>query len=486
MTNATPFFKAFGPLLFGRPKPNAIRDLLGKVSTATSLNDLQQMFGHFIPEALLSRARKDRSSRDRLFTVGVTFWAFLAQVISKDSSCRDALLRILAWWKLQLPGSPLPSTDNSAYCKARCRLGEDKLDDINSAIALKLERNVPERSLYRKRRVKVVDGTCLSMPDTPDNQKQWPQSRQQKPGCGFPILKLVGVFSLASGALLHIAHGSKHVHESRLFRTLWDCLEAADILLADCGFCSFFQIANLLNRGVDVLTRLHQARSADMRKGIWLGPGDRLVTWKKPLQRTKAWTKKEFDALPDCLTLRMIRYYVSTPGFRTKKVILITTLLDPITDPASELAALYFQRWSVELHFREIKTLLAMDVLRCKTPKMVIKEVHMHRIAYNLIRTLMQEASLRHDVPLDRLSFKGTLDALHHFADAIQASAGKTRKQSLLLDTLLEIIAADVLPFRPDRVEPRAKKRRPKNYHLLTKPRRQMLVPPHRNRPKFA
>jgi hypothetical protein len=165
---------------------------------------------------------------------------------------------------------------------------------------------------------------------------------------------------------------------------------------------------------------------------------------------------------------------------------LITTLLDPITDPASELAALYFQRWSVELHFREIKTLLAMDVLRCKTPKMVIKEVHMHRIAYNLIRTLMQEASLRHDVPLDRLSFKGTLDALHHFADAIQASAGKTRKQSLLLDTLLEIIAADVLPFRPDRVEPRAKKRRPKNYHLLTKPRRQMLVPPHRNRPKFA
>ena len=267
---------------------------------------------------------------------------------------------------------------------------------------------------------------------------------------------------------------------------LWDCLEAADILLADCGFCSFFQIANLHIRGVDVLTRLHQARSADMRKGTKLGVGDRLVTWKKPQQRTKAWSQEEFDALPENLTLRMIRYYVSTAGFRTKQVILITTLLDPITDPASELAALYFQRWSVELHFREIKTLLAMDVLRCKSPKMVIKEVYMHRIAYNLVRTLMQEASLRHDVPLQRLSFKGTLDALHHFADAIQASSGKTRKQRLLLEALLETIAADVLPFRPDRVEPRAKKRRSKNYHLLTTHRHQMVVPPHRNRPKYA
>ena len=142
------------------------------------------MFGHFIPEALLSRTRKDRATRDRIFTVGVTFWAFLAQVISKDSSCRDALLRILAWWKLQLPGSPIPSTDNSAYCKARCRLDEDKLDDINSAIALKLERNVPERSLYRKRRVKFVDGTCLSMPDTPDNQKQWTAAASAGAGRG--------------------------------------------------------------------------------------------------------------------------------------------------------------------------------------------------------------------------------------------------------------------------------------------------------------
>ena len=483
MRHATPFFKAFGPLLFGRPKPCALRGLLGGISELSSLSKLQQAFGYLIPQALLAREKVAPAGRDRIFTPVLTFWAFLAQVLCRDSSCRHALLKILAWWKFELPSQRKPSADTSVYCRARRRLAEDTLGSINGHLAGRLERNVPERWLHKGRSVKVVDGTCLSMPDTPANQKRWPQSKAQKPGCGFPMLKLTAIFSLASGALLHLAHASKHVHESVLLRSLWACLSPRDILLADRGFCSFFQIANLLRRGVDSVMRLHQARPTDMRQGKRLRAGDRLITWTKPAQRNPNWPQQEYDALPETLALRLISYQVSTPGFRTRQVILVTTLLNHNLHPASELAALYFQRWSVELHFREIKTLLGMDVLRCKSPQMVLKEVLMHQIAYNMVRALMQEAALRYHLDLSRLSFKATLDSIAHFSNAIHAADGKPRKQRALLDTLIETIASDLLPHRPGRVEPRVKKRRPKNYHLLTTPRHQMRVPPHRNRP---
>ena len=207
------------------------------------------------------------------------------------------------------------------------------------------------------------------------------------------------------------------------------------------------------------------------------------MVWTKPLQRSAACTPEAFAALPATFTLRMVRYLVKNPGFRTKEVVLITTLLDPIAYPASDLASLYFKRWTVELHFREIKVLLGLDVLRCLTPTMIRKEIAMHRIAYNLVRLLMQRASVTHHVRLARISFKGTLDSLHHFSDAIHALAGHPRRQAALLEELLRTIANDLLPVRPGRSEPRAKKRRPKNYHLLTKPRKQMRVPSHRNRP---
>jgi hypothetical protein len=483
MSHATPFFKAFGPLLFGRPKPNPLSRMLGDLAENANLSKLQQVFGFLLPEVLLSRETVDPLGRDRIFTPALTFWAFLSQVLSRDSSCRAAVRKVLAWWKFETPSQEEPSSDNSAYCRARQRLEEKTLVSISDQLASRLERKVPDRSLWRGRRVKVVDGSALSMPDTEANQARWPQSKAQKPGCGFPILKLTAIFSLASGALLHLAHASKHVHESILLRLLWDCLSPGDILLADRGFCSFLQIANPLQRGVDSVMRLHQKRPANLRQGKHLEPGSRLITWVKPARRDANCTQQEYAALPNALTLRLISYRVSTPGFRTREVVLVTTLLDPLLDPAAGLAGLYFQRWSVELHFREIKTLLGMDALRCKSPPMVIKEVLMHQIAYNFVRALMQKAALRYQVDLSRLSLKGTLDTLDYFSDAIQAARGKPRQQKALLDSLLETIANDLLPKRPGRVEPRAKKRRPKNYHLLTKPRKQMKVPPHRNRP---
>jgi len=322
------------------------------------------------------------------------------------------------------------------------------------------------------------------MPDTPENQAAYPQPSNQKKGCGFPMMKLVGLFSLKSAALLHFARGTLRVHESQLFRQLWAHLSQGDIVLGDRAFCSFFAMASLLGRGVDSLMRLHQARHADFRRGKRLGKDDILISWKKPAQRTAAWSAQEFAALPDTLTVRQIRLHLDIKGCRSRTIILVTTLLDPVAYPAEAIAALYLERWSVELHFREIKITLALDVLRCLTPAMIEKELLLHVIAYNLIRSLMQRAAILHCVELRRLSFKGTLDTLRHFADAVHASEGKPRKQAALLDSMLEIIAADHVPYRPFRNEPRTKKRRPKNYHLLTKPRHQMRVPPHRNRPK--
>jgi hypothetical protein len=184
------------------------------------------------------------------------------------------------------------------------------------------------------------------------------------------------------------------------------------------------------------------------------------------------------------LTLRQIRLQVNLKGCRSRTIILVTTLLDPVAYPADAIRSLYLERWSVELHFREIKIVLALDVLRCLTPKMIEKELLLHVIAYNLIRSLMQHAAICHCVELRRISFKGTLDTLRHFADVIHAAHGKPRKQAALLEIMLHLIAKDQLPQRLGRNEPRAKKRRPKNYHLLTKPRHEMRVPPHRNRPK--
>jgi Transposase DDE domain len=484
MRQPTPFFAAFGSLLFGRAHRSKIDALLGPHPAERSLNQFQSAFGEFIPKALLAPQDSGVNSRQRIFSTVVTFWAFLAQVLERGSSCRDALRRVLAWWQFQCPRQAQPSPDTSAYCQARARLEDATLLKIGTHLADQMQRNTPCADLWKGRRVKVIDGTTGSMPDTPKNQQQWPQPKSQQPGCGFPLLKLVGLFCLASGALLQTVHSSLRQHEAVLARLLWKLLEIGDILLADRGFCSFLDLHALGQLGVDAVMRLHQARRADFRQGRRLAKDDRLVTWVKPARRSAVWTQEEFDALPATLLVRILRYRIAVPGFRSQEVILVTTLLDPKAYPLEALAELYFQRWGVELHFREIKTLLGMDVLRCHSPKMIVKELAMHQIAYNLVRALMQRAAICHHLRLAQLSFKGTLDSLHHFADAIHARTGHPRKQAHLLAQLLLTIALDQLPSRPSRSEPRAKKRRPKNYHLLTKPRHQMRVPPHRNRPE--
>lgn len=481
MSSSTPFFKAFGPLLFGRPA----RETIKKLARLNSIQELYELFGHLFPEHLLAASDSGTNSRERVFTTQVTFWAFVAQILSPGSSCREIVRRVEAWWQHTARGSVKLSGSSSAYCQARARLNPDALELVSGHLCWSLEANVLQEERWLKGRpVKIVDGTGLSMPDTEANQALWPQPTGQQPGCGFPVMKLVGLFSLSSGALLETVTGNLHMHESLLFRELWEKLKKGDVLLADRGFCSYAALAALQQRGVDSLMRLHQMRRADFRTGQAIGPGDRLVIWQKPAQRTEAWSVQEFAALPPTLTLRMIRLRVAAKGFRTRTVVLVTTLLDPKAYPGDALRELYGERWNVELHFHQIKTMLAMDVLRCKSPELIQREAALHRISYNLIRSIMQRSAHLHHVPLERISFKGSLDTLRHWSAVIAAAGDTPRKQDQLIDQMLAAIASDLVPERPERSEPRAKKRRPRNYQLLTKPRHEIGNLPRRNRPK--
>lgn len=480
MPSNTPFFQAFGPLLFGRRS----RLQVEKVKRLGSLGELYELFGEMLPERLLGRRERGVNSRERILTPKVTFWAFVSQALDPGSSCREVVRKIEAWWRwMQKDRGPRPALSPSAYCQARGRLEMQTLRLIGEHLSWSLERRVRGEQEWCGRRVKIVDGTTLSMPDTPANQQSWPQPTSQKAGLGFPCMKLVGIFSLASGGLEDYATGTLHEHESVLFRSLWERLSKGEVILADRGFCSYAALAKLSGRGIDSVMRLHQARKVSFRAGRRLGQDDRLVSWPKPAQRTEAWSVEEWEALPKSLPLRLIRLYVSTPGFRTREVTLVTTLTDANTYPADQLRALYAERWGVELHFHQIKILLGLDILRCKSPDLIEKEAAIHLIAYNLIRLFMQRAAADHQVELGRLSFKGSLDTVRHFAAAVHAASDTPRRQQALIDQMLALIAGDPVPDRPERSEPRAKKRRAKNYHLLTKPRHQMRIPAHRNRP---
>jgi hypothetical protein len=478
----TPFFVDFHQRLFGKAPLSGLQALLRHSPQTPAISHYQELFAKLVPQSLLAPAQRGTNSRQRLFSPEVTFWSFLGQILLPGSSCRDALRRLNAWWQCHFPEQALPSHDTSGYCQARARLSESMLRGLCDHLGQQLEQQVSQDQLWLGCNVKIIDGTSVSMPDTPANQKLWPQSSAQKPGCGFPLLKLLGVFSLQSGALLDLTISNQRQHDALLARQLWPHLQVGDIVLADRGFCSFGDLAQLQGAGIDAVMRLHQARKTDFRRGKRLGPNDRLVLWIKPAPSTSRWTKEQLKTLPDTLQLRLVRYRIELPGCRCQEVILVTTLLDAQRFSAAQLAQLYFRRWGVELQFRQIKIFLGMDVLRCLSPAMVRKELLMHLVAYNLIRALMQRASLIYHVPLGRLSFKGTLDSIHHFADALHAAHSKPTRQRQLFDALLIAIAADQVPVRPFRTEPRAKKRRPKNYHLLTKPRPFMVLSQHRSR----
>jgi hypothetical protein len=309
------------------------------------------------------------------------------------------------------------------------------------------------------------------MPDTPENQRAFPLSKTQGLGLGFPLVRMVAVISLATGVVRDLALGpykGKETGEPALFRALLDGLEAGDVVLGDRCFASYFMIAELDGRGVDGLFRMHQRRKFDFRRGRRLGIEDHVVTWTKP-KRPEWMDEEAYAQVPDKLTVRELQVRVEQPGFRVDELVLVTTMLDDAEYAKEELANLYLQRWNIELDLRSIKDVLQMDVLRCKSPEMVKKEIWMHLLAYNLIRGVMGQAAEAHDKQPRLLSFKGTLQTMTAFQDALRRA--KPIHREPLVEAMLQAIASHEVGDRFGRVEPRANKRRPKPQRYLTVPR---------------
>ena len=446
-----------------------------------SFKQIGEVFEKFIPRQLLKPEKEGAMSRRRLFSKENTFWAFFSQVLDADGGCKEVIRKLQSYASLK--GVKFPSSSTSSFCTARKKLDIQTLAEIFHHTAGYPERRA-ENGRLNGRRVIVVDGTGVSMPDTPENQAIWPQTVSQKPGCGFPSARICACFSLASGALLSYAIGNKKSHELPLFRQQWETFKPGDVFLGDKGFCSYFDIAKLEQQGVDSVVTL--ARRAPLRGAgslKKLGPDDLLIAWQRPRYTDKlSYSKQEWEQLPESLTLRQIRVTVPYPGFRVRHFYIVTTLLDADRYPTGALADLYFQRWDVELFFRDIKTTMGMDVLRCQTPEMIRKEVLMHFIAYNCIRRLMGEAAKEADISFRAVSFKGSLQALRNWEPHLNQGKLTRIERSRLIADLYEAMTDTPIRQRPGRSEPRCRKRRPKNYELMTRPRHEMKETPHRSK----
>lgn len=403
-----------------------------------------------------------------IYTPATTAWTFLSQCLSPDHSCRDAVARLMAWRLAR--GLDACSAETGAYCTARGQLPEEACSQLMRDTGRQLDDAAPDEWLWLGHRVLDVDGSTIKMPDTAANQAEYPQQSSQAAGCGFPIARIVVIFSLAVGAVLDAAIGKyqgKQTGENSLFRTLHGTLQKGDVVLADRYFSGWFDMALLKQQHAEVVIRKHQLRATDFRLGVRLGPGDQLVCWRKP-QRPAWMTHQQYADLPEFLTLREVRIEVKQRGFRTRALVVVTTLLDPDKYPASEIAALYRRRWQAELHLRSLKVVLQMDHLRCKTPDRVRNEFYMHLVAYNLIRELMAAAAFRAGVSPWTISFKGALQTINNLAPLLTSRITTDD----WCEAVLDAIASHEVGNRPDRVEPRVVKRRPKPYKLMNQPRR--------------
>jgi len=394
--------------------------------------------------------------RERLYTPTNTLSLFLAQAMNTDASCQNTVNHHVV--ERVFNGLSACSTTTGAYCKARQRLPTNMIAELVKQSGQLILEQIPNSWRWQGRRVKLVDGTTVTLPDTAANQQQYPQQKAQQPGLGFPLARIVGIVCLASGAVLQAAMGAfkgKGASEHALLRQLIDSFEPDDVVLADRYYCSYFLIALLMARGADVVFQQNAVRKTDFRIGQKLSACDHIVTWKKPIMPT--WmTVSQYAALPDELTLRELK---------NNGRVLVTTLLSDKIASKSALTELYKQRWHVELDLRNIKTVLGMETLHCKTPDMNEKEMWVYFLAYNFIRLLIAASATKADILPRHISFKHTLQIwLAWHSQHAAHDANDT-------DILLMLIAQQRVGNRPDRIEPRNLKRRPKAYPLLMKPR---------------
>jgi hypothetical protein len=398
--------------------------------------------------------------RDRIYPPLTTLGLFIEQALSADGACQDAVARNLS--ERTARGASKCSLSSGPYCKARKRLTLPLIQRLAVAAGERLEAMTCKPWKWRGRSVKLLDGTTISMPDTPANQAVYPQSGEQQPGLGFPIAMLVALISLSTGAVLQWAAGpcrGKGTGEQALFRTLMPHLSLGDIILVDRYHCTYFTVAMLKACGVDIVTRQHQRRLTDFKRGQRLGRKDHLVHWCRP-KRPSWMDEATYAQMPEYLTLRETQ---------VAGRILVSTLTDARAVTPLDLDALYDQRWQVEVDLRSIKAEMGMAILRTKTPQMFDKELGVYLLAYNLVRGLMARAASATHVLVRALSFKGTLQLLLAFQQQIRWAG--CQSADTMIGHLLGAISEMILPVRPGRVEPHAIKRRPKPHALLTVPR---------------
>lgn len=430
-------------------------------------------FCELLPASYVERVLEEEhvAWRDCVYSPLVTLWTFLSQTLCVDHSCRQAVARLRAFLTVQ--GQPPCAAETGPYCKARQKLPEQVCARLAREVGGALDERVGDRGLLNGRPVKLVDGTTVSMPDTAANQAEYPQSRTQKPGLGFPIARAVALLSLASGVALDLAMGrytGKNTGETALFRQLWRSLLAGDVVVGDRYFASYWDLTLLAMRGVDSVYRQHHLLLSERLRVRRLGPGDWLLRLPKPAR--PPWMDRDsYRNVPRELLVREVSFRVRVRGWRVRQITIVTTLCDANTVPATELAQVYHARWQAEVDLRSIKVTMQMDVLRCKTPDMVRKEIWMHLLAYNLIRTVMAEAAEHAKLQPREVSFKGALQTLTAYRPLVeQATPGEL---PTLYESMLDAIASHVVGNRPHRYEPRAIKRRPKPHDLLTTPRQE-------------
>lgn len=415
------------------------KNFLGEVLTRLTEPEIVRIIGSY-------------SERERIYHPWPLFQTFLAQVVCRGS-CREAIARgIGQGW---LPAGTSPKT--AAYCNARRRLDAYDILELLLKIGRHMVCRAPEEYRWLGHLVRVVDGTSSQAPDTRPNQKEYPQPKSQAKGCGFPVVYWAAMMDLYTGGIVDVAEWGEGGHERVGFREMWGSLRTGDLVLVDGGLCSYADMALLQKRGVFMLGDAGQRQFS-------VGMGDHKVILNRP-SVVGDWVKKK--DLPEQLTVRVIRFRTRGRGCRKKTITLMTTLLDHQRYSMGKLIRLYRRRWEMELRLRDIKTTMGLEMLTAKTPEGCLKELWMGLVGYNLIRTVMCDAARRAHIDVRRISFAGTVQRLRCFAPELQDPTDAADRYSLLMDHL----AIDLLPDRPNRVEPRKRKRRPKAYPLLTRPR---------------
>ena len=406
-----------------------------------------------------------------VYTMGVTLWAMLSQALFTDvqRACRAAVQRVAVYYALL--GREVSSINTGAYCRARAKVPEGVVRRLTEGVAQRCEAAVPDEWKWHGFRALVIDGTTFSMPDTEANQEQYPQPASQAEGLGFPLMRAVALTSLVTGMVLALATGpyaGKETGETALFRSLFETLRRGDLVLSDRYYGGWFLLALLRELGVEFVTRLHQHRTADFRRGKRLGKGDHIVTWAKP-QKPEWLDQETYDRLPEHLEVRELEVRVNVPGFRTESLVVVTSLFDHRVYPRDDLAALYRRRWVIELELRDIKTTMSLDILRRTRPEFVRQELWTGLLAYNLIRQSLLQSALASGRPPHQLSFAAALQMLANtWVLAAVPPLVTVSARERLIALRIRNGHSHRVGHRPNRVEPRAVKRRPSPLALLT------------------